>query len=82
MRNTALPIGFEQTISQALRVGARMIEALRGECSRKRARNRNRMPLSSALLARLAKEVYSGRAHCGIARKGARQACAFAVCRT
>ena len=67
--DTALPIGFEQTISQPF-VVARMIEALRGEA-----------PLGSvleigtgcgyqaALLARLAKDVYSVERIAGLLEK-------------
>ena len=67
--DTALPIGFEQTISQPF-VVARMLEALRGD-----------KPLSkvleigtgcgyqAALLARLAKEVYSVERIAGLLEK-------------
>ena len=67
--NTALPIGFEQTISQPF-VVARMLEALRGD-----------KPLSkvleigtgcgyqAALLARLAKQVYSVERIAGLLEK-------------
>ena len=67
--DTALPIGFEQTISQPF-VVARMIEALRGE-----APLGNVLEIGTgcgyqaALLARLAKEVYSVERIAGLLEK-------------
>jgi protein-L-isoaspartate(D-aspartate) O-methyltransferase len=57
--DTALPIGFEQTISQPF-VVARMIEALRGEGSLGNVLEIGTgCGYQAALLARLAREVYS-----------------------
>ena len=70
--DTALPIGFEQTISQPF-VVARMIEALRGE-----APLGNVLEIGTgcgyqaALLARLAKEVYSVERIAGLLEKARR----------
>jgi protein-L-isoaspartate(D-aspartate) O-methyltransferase len=67
--DTALPIGFEQTISQPF-VVARMIEALRGEASLGNVLEIGTgCGYQAALLARLAKEVYSVERIAGLLEK-------------
>ncbi len=67
--DTALPIGFEQTISQPF-VVARMIEALRGEASLGSVLEIGTgCGYQAALLARLAKEVYSVERIAGLLEK-------------
>jgi len=67
--DTALPIGFEQTISQPF-VVARMIEALRGEARLGRVLEIGTgCGYQAALLARLATEVYSVERIAGLLEK-------------
>src|SRR5467141_3995851 len=67
--DTALPIGFEQTISQPF-VVARMIEALRGEVPFGNVLEIGTgCGYQAALLARLAKEVYSVERIAGLLEK-------------
>jgi len=67
--DTALPIGFEQTISQPF-VVARMIEAMRGDKPlRKVLEIGTGCGYQAAVLARLAKEVYSVERIAGLLEK-------------
>jgi len=67
--DTALPIGFEQTISQPF-VVARMLEALRGDKPLSRVLEIGTgCGYQAALLARLAKEVYSVERIAGLLEK-------------